>query len=121
MTGGIRWISSMKSTSRACRPDSMPARSPGFSMTGPAVRADGRAHLVGDDVGERGLAEARRPVEQDVVERFAAARGRLDRHLEVLADAVLADVVVEPPRPQAGLVLRVVVAPWPATPTGRRS
>ena len=27
----------MKSTSRVCSPESMPARSPGFSITGPAV------------------------------------------------------------------------------------
>ena len=27
----------MNSTSRVCSPESMPARSPGFSITGPAV------------------------------------------------------------------------------------
>ena len=43
-------------------------------------RAGGLDHrhpqLGGDDVGERGLAEAGRPGEQDVVERLAAARAR---------------------------------------------
>src|SRR5436190_24173930 len=33
----MRWISSMKSTSRVCRFESIAARSPGFSITGPAV------------------------------------------------------------------------------------
>jgi hypothetical protein len=72
-------------------------------------RADGHAELVGDDVGERRLAEAGRAVEQHVVERLAALRRGLDRDLQVLAHAVLPDVVVERARPQPGLVLRVVV------------
>ena len=37
MAGLMRWISSMNSTSRACRFESIAARSPGFSITGPAV------------------------------------------------------------------------------------
>ena len=99
----------MKSTSRGCRLVRMPARSPGFSMHRPGRGADRHAQLVGDDVGERRLAEAGRAVEQHVVERLAALARRRDRHVQVLADAVLADVVVERPRPQPGLVLRVVV------------
>ena len=70
--------------------------------------ADRHAQLVGDHVGERRLAEARGAVEQHVIERLAALARRGDRHLQVLAHAVLADVVVQAPRPQAGLVLRVV-------------
>ena len=99
----------MKSTSRACRFERMPARSPGFSITGPGRRADRHAELVGDDVAERRLAETGRAVEQHVIERLAALSRRGDRHLQVLAHAILADVVVEPPRPQPGLVLGVVV------------
>ena len=49
-----------------------PARSPGFSITGPAVGADRHAQLVGDDVRQRRLAEAGRAVEQHVIERLAA-------------------------------------------------
>ena len=64
----------MKSTSRACRFERMPARSPGFSITGPGRRPDRHAELVGDDVGERRLAEPRRAVEQHVIERLAALR-----------------------------------------------
>ncbi len=37
--------------------------------------ADLHAHLVGDDAGQRGLAQARRAVEQDVVHRLAAPLG----------------------------------------------
>ena len=75
--------------------------------------ARGRAHLhaelVRDHVGERRLAEARRSVQQHVVERFAAMCRGGDRHLEVLADPVLADVLVEPARTKPRFVLRVFV------------
>ena len=87
----------------------MPARSPGFSSTGPEVARTAVAQLVGDDVGQRRLAEARRAVQQHVIERLAALlRGR-DRHLQVLADAVLPDVLVEHARAQSRFVLRVLV------------
>ena len=72
-------------------------------------RAHRHAHLVADDVGERGLAEAGRAIEQHVIERLAAAARRGNRHLQVVADAILADVFVERARPQSRLVLRVVV------------
>ena len=72
-------------------------------------RPDRRAELVADDVGERRLAEAGRTVQQHVIERFGALAGGRDRHLQVLAHAILADVVVEHARPKARLVLRVVV------------
>ena len=39
----------------------------------------GRAHFVGQNLGQGGFAQARRAVEQDVVEGFAAGRGRLRR------------------------------------------
>ena len=68
------------------------------------------AEFVGDDVRQRRLAEARRARDQHVVERFVALARRRNRDLQVLADAVLADVVVERARPQSGLVLRLVVA-----------
>ncbi len=42
------------------------------------------AELVGDDGGEGGLAEAGRAEEQDVVERFAAGLGGLERDGELL-------------------------------------
>ena len=64
---------------------------------------DGRArgdpdlhpHLVGDDAGEGGLAQAGRAVEQDMVHRLAPAAGRLKVDLQVLLDLFLSDIVLE--------------------------
>jgi hypothetical protein len=58
-------------------------------------------------VRERGLAQARRAVEQHVIERLAALPRRGDRDVQVLAQSILPDVLVERPRPQSGLVLDV--------------
>ena len=55
-------------------------------------RAEPRAHFVGDHRSESGLAETRRTVQQDVIERFAALSCGLDRNIEVVFDVVLADV-----------------------------
>ena len=65
-------------------------------MAGPLVTRTVAPHLVGDDVGERGLAEAGRAVEQDVIERLAALQGGVERDAELLADDLLADALVEP-------------------------
>src|SRR5439155_17197283 len=67
--------------------------------------ADADAERLADDVGEARLAEARRPREQDVVERLAALLRRRERDLELLLDPLLADEVVEPPRPERPLDL----------------
>ena len=56
--------------------------------------ADLDVHLGGDDAGQSGFPEAGRAVEQDMVERFAAAAGGLDEDREVILDFFLADVVV---------------------------
>src|SRR4029079_13986777 len=53
--------------------------------------------------------EPRWSVEQRVIEGFAALPGRSDRDGEVLADAILSDIVLEPSRPQPGLELRVII------------
>jgi hypothetical protein len=47
-------------------------------------------------------------VEQHVVECFAAAPGRLDEDPELLAQRRLADELVEPRGPEAGLLLELV-------------
>ena len=86
----------------------MAARSPARSSTGPEVERSGRAHLVGDDVGERRLAQPRRPEQQHVVERLAALARRLHEDAQVVDDLPLADVVVELPRPQRLLELQLV-------------
>jgi len=61
------------------------------------------AHLPRDDVGERRLSQARRPGQQHVVERLAAAPRRLEEDREVLADLRLPDVLRERLRPQLRL------------------
>ena len=70
---------------------------------GSARRLEARAHLGRDDAGERGLAEARRPREEHVVDGLPALAGRAEHDLEVLAQARLADELVEPARPQRRL------------------
>ena len=56
------------------------------------------AQFAGEDVGERGLAEARRAEDQRVVERFAALDRGLHEYFELRLDLFLADVVREPLR-----------------------
>src|SRR5207249_11861574 len=62
-----------------------------------------RIELVGDDAGERGLAEARRTGEQEVVERLATPLRRPQHDLEMLTEAAAADQLRQPARPQGGL------------------
>ena len=66
------------------------------------------AELGGDDHRHRGLAEAGRPGEQDVVRRPAAAHRPLEDELELLAHPVLADELVERLGPQRVLDLPLV-------------
>ena len=57
-------------------------------------------HFVGNDVGQRGLAEPRGPVQQHVVDRLAALGRRLDGDFEGFNHVLLADIVVQQLRPQ---------------------
>ena len=57
--------------------------------------ADVDAHLLGDDAGQRGLAQARRAVEQHMVQRLRAAAGGLDEDGEVLLGLLLSDVLLQ--------------------------
>ena len=56
--------------------------------------------LGGDDLGQRGLAEAGRAGEQHVVERLAPRGGRVQRHGELLAQRLLADELLQAARAQ---------------------
>ena len=71
-----------------------------MAITGPGGGAKADAQLARHDLRERRLAEARRPGEQHVIERFAARLGRLDEHLEVGARLLLADELGKQLRPQ---------------------
>src|ERR1022692_2801075 len=61
---------------------------------------EGRAEVARDDIGERGLAETGRTMEQHVIERFASPPRRLDGDLEVFDDGPLPDIVIKTGRPQ---------------------
>ena len=70
-------------------------------------RLDGNAHLVGDDVGERRLAEARRAENQRMVERFVTPPRRLDEDGHLFLDRALADVFTQARRTQAAIEARL--------------
>ena len=74
----------------------------------PGDRAEPDTELLADDLRQRRLAEARRPGEQDVIERLVAPLGGVERDAELLLDPLLADEVVEPARPQGALDLVVL-------------
>ena len=65
----------------------------GDDRAGGGAEAD--AHLAREDASQRRLAEAGRAVQQDMVERFAAALGGGDEHPQILARRLLADELVE--------------------------
>ena len=68
-------------------------------------------HLGGDDRRQRGLAEARGPGEEQVVDGLLAAARGLEHDAEVLLQLALADELGEASRPQTGFdgILGVVV------------
>ena len=68
---------------------------------------DLRVHLVRDDVGERGLSEARRPVQKDMLQRLPPLERRLYRYPQGLDGFVLPDVFGQRLRPQVEEVLFV--------------
>jgi hypothetical protein len=73
----------------------------------------GRGHerdleLLGEDLGQRRLAQARRPGEQDVVQGLAAPAGGLHGDRELLLEALLADEVAQAARPQRAVELLLV-------------
>ena len=70
---------------------------------------EGHLELRGDDLRQRRLAQAGRTGEQHVVERLAAGGRRLDRDLQLLAQAVLADELVEGARAQRAVELVLAV------------
>src|SRR5262249_17110117 len=70
---------------------------------------DGNFKFVGDDLCERGLAEAGRTVEEHVIERFTSVLCRLESDRDVFLHALLADVLVEGPGTNAGVDARIFV------------
>ena len=75
----------------------------------PRGRPELNAHLVGDHIRQRRLSKAGRTMEQHMIQRFLALlRGR-DGDLQVLADTVLADVVVQDAGAEPRFILRILV------------
>src|ERR671922_74640 len=73
----------------------------------PRARFDGNIQFVGYNLRQRRLAEPRRTIQQDVVQRFIAAACGVDSYLDVFLDAFLPDVFIEPPRAHADLDARI--------------
>ena len=65
-----------------------------------------RAHFIGDDGSERRFSQARRAIEQNVIQRFLPLPGRLDRDVEIVFDVLLPDVFGKKLRPQRQLERR---------------
>ena len=62
----------------------------------------------GQDRGQRGLPQARRAVEQHMVERVAPAAGGFDADPELVHHGALPDELGEPARPQTAVELFVL-------------
>ena len=54
---------------------------------------DRHTHFLGDDVGQRGLAQPRRTENQRVVQRFRAPARSLDKQLHLFAHGWLTNIV----------------------------
>ena len=67
------------------------------------------AKFVGDNVGQRRLAQTRRPIQQHVVQRFAARLRGLDGDFKIVFDLGLPDKLAQALRPQLQLEGGVVV------------
>src|SRR5439155_13762994 len=64
------------------------------------------AHFVGDDMSERGFAKAWRAVQQNMIDRLAAALGGAHRDAQLAHQRFLADVLLETLRAQRVVELR---------------
>src|SRR6266849_942073 len=82
---------------------------------------DGYTQFVREDLRERRLAQARWPVEQDVVERLAAAARRLDGNRDVLLHPRLPDEIGQALGTHAGFNTCVFVKRLAGNDTLRRS
>ena len=72
--------------------------------------ADVDSHLIGHDVGERRLAQAGRPRDQDVLDGLVTTPGCGDQNFQVGFDVFLADELGQPAGAQAPLEFLVFVS-----------
>ena len=68
------------------------------------------AYLDGNDMGQTGLAEAGRPVKQDMVNRLTPTLSRGNSNLEVFLGLLLSDKVGQVPRSKTGIERGVLFA-----------
>ena len=61
------------------------------------------AHFVGDDRGQGRFAQARRAIEQNMIQGFFAPLCRFDQNMEIVAQLVLADHFGQGARAQRGI------------------
>ena len=85
----------------------------GTLQHGPRGGAQVHLHLVGNDVGKRGLAEARGAEDQRVVQRVAPASCRLDEYLHLVLDRFLPHIVGEAGWTQGAIDLAILAAGGP--------
>src|ERR671924_1001372 len=83
-------------------------------VAGPIERRSRRgaepdAELVGEDAGERRLAQPGGPREQHVIDRLPAGTCAVDEEGQLLLDPLLPDELVEPPWAQRGVELAFLV------------
>ena len=81
----------------------------GLRQGRPAGHLDRRAQFVRQHRGERGLAEPRRAVEENVAERLLEFLRRVDRDRQPPGDCLLADHLAQELRPQRRIALAIVV------------
>ena len=84
-----------------------PGQVAGFFDRGAARTFEVGAAFVGDDVGQRGLAEPRRTAQQDVVERLLAGLGGVNEQFQLLLDPVLPGEIGEFRRSERGFARRI--------------
>lgn len=77
--------------------------------------ADGGVHLVGDDVGQRRLAQAGRAVKEDVIQRLAALPGGRNGDRQLLLDVGLPDALGQAFGPEGVIKHLFFVAPTVCT------
>ena len=80
---------------------------PGALNRGAACYADIVTHFGGDDARERRLAQPRRTVKQNVIQRFAPRRCRLHIDAQAFLQLFLTEVIGK--RPRAQRLLRVLI------------
>ena len=60
-------------------------------------------HLVGNYISQGGLAQSRKAVQEDMIDRFSAGSGGLDGDLQILLELLLTNIVFQEPGTQTSI------------------